>query len=536
MLVTDPDAIVHDLVESTRALAKSGDPVALKSAFEAILRGLHPDDCGTGWRDGTDVLGSAYMGILPSSARRAMGQVFTPPWAARVMAGWALQEGSSSIMDPGCGSGVLLLAAHETGLAPGADYVAIDSDPLAVLMTKVNADLRGLTVDADCSDFLLDAVASRPSAVLCNPPYTRHHCLTHEQKERIAASIGQRLGLRHTRSASLHALFLARAVEVAAAGGRIAFLTPSQWLETGYGREIKEYVDSVAHVVAVIDLGPRFFPAAMTSAVITLIEKSTGRGGEPLRIEVGDRPPEPAEIVRLVSAPRAASAGRTPRRTDGQNRVRLGDIAGVHRGVATGHNKFFVLSENERLSRGLSGDCLESCIASPQLFGGLTLTDAALNGLPNDKPRWLLRAPVAPLSGPLAEYLRYGVSLGASNRYLARHRRPWHWIKHHDRSAILFTYLNNRMPRFVRNEAGAVPLNNWLVIEPKGGIDADELFAALSDDAILKSAFVNARHYGSGLWKLEPSELADLRVPWPHAQSEEAGTGSTTCPADDPTH
>ena len=67
-------------------------------------------------------------------------------------------------------------------------------------------------------------------------------------------------------------------------------------------------------------------------------------------------------------------------------------------------------------------------------------------------------------------------------------------------------------PRFVRNRAGAIPLNNWLVIEPLNGVDPDVLFAALKEasEAALRS---DAREYGNGLWKLEPSELKRLPLP-----------------------
>ena len=75
------------------------------------------------------------------------------------------------------------------------------------------------------------------------------------------------------------------------------------------------------------------------------------------------------------------------------------------------------------------------------------------------------------------------------------------------------TYTFNRAaPRFVRNFAGAVPLNNWLIVEPNEGIDPDALYRSLQTRSVREQLHERCRVYGGGLWKLEPSELVDVRV------------------------
>ncbi len=53
----------------------------------------------------------------------------------------------------------------------------------------------------------------------------------------------------------------------------------------------------------------------------------------------------------------------------------------------------------------------------------------------------------------------------------------------------------------------------WLVIRPNVGVDPDELFAVLQELGDSTSLENGSRHYGKGLWKLEPRELSGLSLP-----------------------
>jgi len=45
------------------------------------------------------------------------------------------------------------------------------------------------------------------------------------------------------------------------------------------------------------------------------------------------------------------------------------------------------------------------------------------------------------------------------------------------------------------------------------GVDPDELFAVLQELGDSTSLENGSRHYGKGLWKLEPRELSGLSLP-----------------------
>ena len=95
------------------------------------------------------------------------------------------------------------------------------------------------------------------------------------EKQQIHDGFEQRLGIRFNGLAALHVLFLVRAIEVAADGARIAFITPSDWLDVGYGKKVKEFLLARAEVEAIvlIEESQLFFEGVLTTAAITLIRE-----------------------------------------------------------------------------------------------------------------------------------------------------------------------------------------------------------------------------------------------------------------------
>ena len=145
--------------------------------------------------------------------------------------------------------------------------------------------------------------------------------------------------------------------------------------------------------------------------------------------------------------------------------VALGDLARVRRGIATGCNAFFVLSEARRRELAIDVDDVIPCIASPRHFASAELRLVDLYSMDETVPRWLPRVAKAPRSGPLARYLRRGrTEFGVLERTLTRQRvkagRKWFEVELDVTAPILFRYLNTSNARFVRNHALAAPLNN----------------------------------------------------------------------------
>lgn len=526
---TSQDVIAH-LVARTRALAGDADPEMLRSAYAQVLSDLPaPGPEHSAWSDGTDVLGGAYERLLSGDQRRAAGQFFTPFWAGELMAGWLLSEPTDLLLDPGCGSGALLIPAARSSGRGDASLLGIERDPLALRMAELNRALHRIPAcELRRGDFLVDALEERPDAIVCNPPYSRHHEIPADAKAAIHEGFERRLGLRLSRLAGLHVLFLVRALEVCADGGRLAFITPSDWLDVSYGERVKRFVLERAHVEAIVLLEAQhlFFDGVLTTAGIWLIRREAQAGSRTKVIRLRRALPPaatvlaalrgesglPVEEVSLCDLPKWSRP--KPKRARG---VRLRDVARIRRGIATGCNRFFVLSEARRRELGIPHSQLRPCLTSPRVLPGTELRREDLDSLRDEVPRWILDCRDGEEEGrdtSLGAYLRFGrAEFGAHAGYLARRRNPWFALERRGDSPILFTYFNRARPRFARNHASAVPLNTWLIVEPAAGVDADQLFTALSCPSVMGQLGQAARVYGGGLWKLEPSELGEIRLP-----------------------
>src|SRR5688572_21600120 len=100
------------------------------------------------------------------------------------MAAWVLGAAPRTLLEPGSGGFAFARAALRR--APGLEVTGVDVDPRAGLAPPGARLIIG--------DFLDDATlgARHFDAILCNPPYVRHHHLAPERKRELAARLGGR--------------------------------------------------------------------------------------------------------------------------------------------------------------------------------------------------------------------------------------------------------------------------------------------------------------------------------------------------------
>jgi hypothetical protein len=232
---------------------------------------------------------------------------------------------------------------------------------------------------------------------------------------------------------------------------------------------------------------------------------------------------------RKLTEALAIGLSRPPRTASSQG-VPLSHFARVVRGIATGANEFFFLT-NERIGElGLEKRFFVRAIGRTRDCRDDTLRSSTLTALEGQtRPTWLLNLDGTPkerLPSRLRSYLEAGEAQKLNERALIQSRRPWYKMEQRTPPPILFAYLGRRDCRFILNEAGVVPLTGFLCVYPwDSRPDAvRKLWRALNHPATIGNLAFAGQSYGGGALKVEPRQLDTLEIP--QAVLKEVGLGS----------
>jgi tRNA1(Val) A37 N6-methylase TrmN6 len=194
--------------------------------------------------------------------RKALGQFFTPPRLAALMADWVAGADPALILDPAMGAGVLTRAAQAR--CPAARVIAYERDE-AILR---HADAGG--ADVRHADFL-SADWEMVDGVVMNPPYIRHRELRDHAD--LRAAISARAGFVIPKSANLYVDFVVKAACQLRPGGRGAFLIPGEWMNANFARGLKQFLLGAGGLQQVVMFsGGPVFDDALTTASILFLE------------------------------------------------------------------------------------------------------------------------------------------------------------------------------------------------------------------------------------------------------------------------
>jgi hypothetical protein len=482
---------------------------------------LPPDDLGLPHTfAGEDPLGDALVALRPLEERRNLGQFLTPRSIVVPMLAWVQERQPEQIVDVGCGSGRFAVAA--ASLMPSVPVVAVDIDPAATLLCRAVVRRLALpNVTVRCADYLSDdlGLAGVRTAFVGNPPYVRHHRLTPATKAWGAAT-AKSLGIPFSGLSGLHLYFFLATALRARPGDSGCFITSAEWLDVHYGRGLRELLLGRLGLqsVCLLDETSAAFADAMTSAAITCFKV----GPRPTSVRVSmvrefhsaDGGEEGRGLGRAELGERWGARIRGARSTPAASGlVRLGDLARVHRGVATGANRFFVMRPEEARQLGLAA------FARPVVSAAQQIIDSAGSMAPADYDVLvLLPRDVDGLPEPRRQaarrFIERGEREGIPQRYLCRHRAPWWWLGEPRPAPIIASYMARRPPAFALNPQGLLILNIAHGIHPRQDLPRprlEALAASLNQSACHFAG--NGRRYQGGLEKFEPREMEDLRLP-----------------------
>ncbi|MGO8792856.1 MAG: Eco57I restriction-modification methylase domain-containing protein [Terriglobia bacterium] len=469
--------------------------------------------------------------------RNKWGQFATPPELALSIARYAhslLGGESVHFLDPAIGTGSFysaLLQVFPLDQIEGA--TGIELDPI---FSQAAAALWGATgLRIVSGDFTQQRRPSeRFNLVLTNPPYVRHHHLTASQKGSLRQQLAQSLNLELSGLAGLYCYFLLLCHDWMEDRGLAVWLIPSEFMDVNYGKTLRRYLAervTLLHIHRFCPTDVQFTDALVSSAVV-VFRKQPPPPGHAARFSFGgsiEHPQKettaPIEALRWSHKWTQFPGGQV---TSAHGELTLGDLFSIKRGLATGANSFFVLTEEHARELDLPQQFLKPILPGPRHLTG-DVIEALPSGAPDVSPRLYLLDCSEPeerirTAWPrLYEYLQQGREQNIHASYLTSRRTPWYSQEQRPPAPFLCTYMgranNGKHPiRFLWNRSQATAHNVYLMLYPQGRLrDAlnaqpeiqARIFEALK--RIKPSELVSeGRVYGGGLHKVEPKELGQI--------------------------
>lgn len=468
---------------------------------------------------------------------RDKGQFWTPDWIADAMVRYVSQD-STLVFDPAVGKGAFYSAVARVNQSDGRDigFCGTEIDPQLIASANQDRSFAAHTCEVELRDFISDPPQRTFTSIVANPPYIRHHRLSEETKSTLRQISHKALGRRLDGRAGIHVYFLIQALQLLSQTGRLAFIMPADTCEGVFSTYLWEWITRSYRLECVITFDPAAtpFPGVDTNAVVFLIRNAPPaqtmtwvrvlrETSQDLSAFVSSRF-QLRGLDSLRIAERSLAEGlhtglsRDPE-TVAPSRNTLAQFAYVVRGIATGANDFFFVTQQEASRRRIPGEFLIPAIGRTRDVDGLHVTPETLTKLDLAGRPTLLFAPDGrQLSDfPLAvqEYLKEGETRGLSTKPLISSRRPWYKMERREVPPFLFAYLGRRNTRFIRNAARVVPLTGFLCVYALASSrdQLDRLWQVLQHPATTSNLSVIGKSYGAGAIKVEPRALERLPIP-----------------------
>jgi hypothetical protein len=475
---------------------------------------------------------------LTREALREKGQFWTPDWIAEAMVEYVLAGGSRKLFDPAVGAGAFFRAAKTVAKEQGIklSLTGAELDPAALAQAQENGLSANDLAQVRIADFVFDPPKTKLKAIVANPPYIRHHRLSLEVKARLKTLAAEITGRTYDGRAGLHIYFLIRAGSLLDNDGRLAFIMPADTCEGVFASALWKWVTENYCLESVITFDPQAspFPQVDTNPIIFLIRNAKPQpefhwvrchesGIRALKSWVASgfsAEPSGAFSITFRQLDEAVKTGLSRLPVENQyTGPTLGDFAKVLRGVATGANDFFFLTDEQVRVLRIPREVLLPAIGRTRDVPESEITEATLAGLKaQGRPTCLLALngkPLAEYPTAVRRYIEQGEAMGLPEKPLISQRRPWYKMESRVAPPILFAYLGRRDSRFIRNYAGVIPLTCFLCVYPLLGNKefVDGLWSVLNDPQTIANLPLIGKSYGSGAVKVEPRALERLPMP-----------------------
>ena len=470
----------------------------------------------------TNEIEREYSKFTKIEHRKKFAQFFTPFSVADLMAKWLIgNKELNTVLDPAFGLGVFsrALLNHNNNLKING----FEIDENIYEKAKINFN-NNQNVSINLSDFMYNDWDNKYDGIICNPPYINFH--DYDNKN-ILNEIEKRISFKLNGLTNLYTLFLVKSIFQLNENGRAAFIIPSEFLNSDFGKLIKSYLikSKTLRHIAVINFEENIFDDALTTSAIILCANDN----KSCKVQFSNvrNHNDLSNIEKAIeSYPDYLSNGQTVEFDNlnpelkwrayyqEQNAVKYKNLVPfvnygkVLRGIATGSNEFFTFNMSKANKSGIAKKYLLPCICKSIDSKNSFFTNDDFDKLQaNDKTVYLLNAVNPDIF--VKKYIACGEEQEINKKYLTANRNPWYSIENRPPSPIWVSVFNRTGLRFVRNEANISNLTTFhcIYLNMFSAPKTDLFFAYLLTDVSKQIFNDNRREYGKGLQKFEPNDI-----------------------------
>lgn len=447
------------------------------------------------------------------------------------MSGWGIDQKKEELMilDPSAGFGVFERAIAEIEKDKRLKYHLweIDKDILKYLRNvcqKLNIDTQFYN-----EDFLLSSWDKKYDLIIANPPYYKHHHI--KDKDKITSLVSSKLLFPFSVQTNIYCWFFLKALHQLEDKGKLAFIIPSEFLNSNYGEAIKKYLMNTYFKIFFvnIDFNERAFDGVMTTALLVFIEKCDVEKTEfrfynVNKINELTNPTSFFEKYPYKVIPDAELNYKVKWRNyfnGNKNKQALEylipfkDYGKFSRGIATGSNQYFTLTKAEAIENGLPEIALIPCITKAANIKNIIFTeDDFLKQKREGKKVYLFDGQKSDKESVI-KYIKRGEYLGIQKTFLTKNRDPWYALEKRDISKIWASVFGRVGLKFIWNQSRCLTLTCFhnLFLNEKGRNYLDILFIYLQTNYAKQLFDYEKREYGDGLEKFEPNDINKSLIP-----------------------
>ena len=387
------------------------------------------------------------------------GQYFTPPDIAAFMINWVSSD-AKTILDPALGNSIFFKQLKDSKNDKILTGFEIDKNIVDFFGNPTNTSLF-------IEDYLTSDWSNKYDGIVCNPPYSKFQAVEHRDK--IIKDIYLNTGIKFGLNTNLYILFLIKSIYQLNPNGKLAFIIPTEFLNSEYGNVMKQFLIDKKLLNTIINLkNDDIFYNATTTSCIILLDFSEKEDVSFYNLEsTSDLKKLDNNLLLKVSYDKLDFKDKWRKflnQESNHSYKNLKDCSSflkVSRGIATGANDFFCFSLKKTIEWEIPTNTLLRCICRSADIKKNVFSNEDFEELRKlNKNVYVLNATSSD-EDCLKNYLSYGIDNNIHNKHLPSRRKPWFSMEKKIAAPIWISSASRKNIKVVRNIANVNNLTTF---------------------------------------------------------------------------